>query len=91
MGAKEAVHGFSMEFWGEASDFYHVTIQSPTGERLQVSSALKYGTQELSFVFVETKVMVNYVPIERRSGNTLIFFGFSIRQRESGNWKLQEG
>lgn len=87
VGAKEAVHGFSMEFWGEASDFYHVTIQSPTGERLQVSSALKYGTQELSFVFVETKVMVNYVPIERRSGNTLIFFRF-LHPAE-GIWKLE--
>ena len=87
VGAKEAVHGFSMEFWGEASDFYHVTIQSPTGERLEVSSALKYGTQELSFVFVETKVMVNYVPIERRSGNTLIFFRF-LHPAE-GIWKLE--
>ena len=76
-----------MEFWGEASDLYHVTIQSPTGERLQVSSALKYGTQELAFVFVETKVMVNYVPIERRSGNTLIFFRF-LHPAE-GIWKLE--
>lgn len=87
VGAKEAVHGFSMEFWGEAPDFYNVTIQSPTGERLPVSSALKYGTQELSFVFVETRVMVNYVPIERRSGNTLIFFRF-LHPAE-GIWKLE--
>lgn len=87
VGAKEAVHGFSMEFWGEAPDFYNVAIQSPTGERLPVSSALKYGTQELSFVFVETRVMVNYVPIERRSGNTLIFFRF-LHPAE-GIWKLE--
>lgn len=87
VGEKEAMHGFSMEFWGEAPDFYNVTIQSPTGERLPVSSALKYGTQELSFVFVETRVMVNYVPIERRSGNTLIFFRF-LHPAE-GIWKLE--
>ncbi len=44
-----------MEFWGDSPNFYNIVIQSPTGERLPVSTALKYGTQELSFVFVETK------------------------------------
>ena len=38
-------------------------------------------------MFVETKVMVNYVPIERRSGNTLIFFRF-LHPAE-GIWKLE--
>ena len=87
VGAPEAERGFSMEFWGDAPNFYNLTIQSPTGERLAVSSALKYGTQELSFVFVETRVLVNYVPIERRSGNTLVFFRF-LHPAE-GIWKLE--
>lgn len=87
VGAEESAHGFSMEFWGEAPNFYNVVIQSPTGERLPVSSALKNSTQELSFVFVETRILVNYVPIERRSGNTLIFFRF-LHPAE-GIWKLE--
>ena len=87
VGKPESLYGFSMEFWGESPDFYNVVIQSPTGERLPVSSALKNSTQELSFVFVETKVLVNYIPIDRRSGNTLIFFRF-LHPAE-GIWKLE--
>ena len=87
VGEKESGRGFSMEFWGESPNLYGITIQSPTGERLEVSTALKYGTQELSFVFVETKVQVNYVPIERNSGNTLVFFRFL--HPAPGIWKLE--
>lgn len=87
VGPKESAYGFSMEFWGDMPNFYNVVIQSPTGERLPVSSVLKSGTQELSFVFVETKVLVNYIPIERKSGNTLIFFRF-LHPAE-GIWKLE--
>lgn len=74
------------EFWGDSPGSYYMTIQSPTGEKLSVSTALKNRTQELSFVFVETKVLVNYVPIERRTGNTLIFIRF--QHPASGIWKF---
>lgn len=87
VGEQESGRGFSMEFWGESPNLYGIAIQSPTGERLEVSTALKYGTQELSFVFVETKVQVNYVPIERNSGNTLVFFRFL--HPAAGIWKLE--
>lgn len=86
VGKKESGHGFYMEFWGDSPNFYQMSIQSPTGERLQVSTALKYGTQRLSFVFVETRVLVNYVPIERRTGNTLIFLRFM--HPAPGIWKI---
>lgn len=86
VGERESVRGFSMEFWGDSPNFYNITIQSPTGEKLPVSSALKYGTQELSFVFVETKILVNYIPIERRTGKTLVFFRFL--HPAPGIWKL---
>lgn len=75
-----------MEFWGDSPNFYNIVIQSPTGERLPVSTALKYGTQELSFVFVETRILVNYIPIERRTGKTLVFFRFL--HPAPGIWKL---
>lgn len=76
VGEKESTRGFMLEFWGDSPNFYSMTIQSPAGEQLSVSTSLKNSTQELSFVFVETKVLVNYVPIERRTGNTLIFIRF---------------
>ena len=86
VGEQESTRGFSMEFWGDSPNFYNIVIQSPTGERLPVSTALKYGTQELSFVFVETRILVNYIPIERRTGKTLAFFRFL--HPAPGIWKL---
>ena len=87
IGEKENTRGFMMEFWGDSPGSYYMMIQSPTGEQLSVSTSLKNSTQELSFVFVETKVLVNYIPIERRTGNTLIFMRFL--HPASGIWKLQ--
>lgn len=87
VGERESAYGFSMEFWGDSPNLYSIAVVSPTGERLEVSTALKYGTQELSFVFVETKVQVNYVPIERNSGNTLVFFRFL--HPAAGIWKVE--
>ena len=78
--------GFTMEFWGEPPEIYNLSIQSPTGENLEISSFLGTVTQELSFVFVETKIYVNYVPIERQTGNTLVFFRFV--SPASGIWKI---
>lgn len=89
VGEKESRRGFSMEFWGDSPNFYQAEIESPTGETLEVSTAIKNRTQELSFVFVETKILVNYVPIERRTGNTLIFFRF--QHPASGIWKITVG
>ena len=90
VGEKESIRGFMLEFWGDSPNFYSMTIQSPAGEQLSVSTSLKNSIQELSFVFVETKVLVNYVPIERRTGNTLIFIRFL--HPSAGIWKfLVEG
>lgn len=86
VGEKESIRGFMTEFWGNSPESYYMTIQSPTGELLSVSASLKNSTQELSFVFVETKVLVNYIPIERRTGNTLIFIRFL--HPAPGIWKF---
>ena len=83
----EGEEGFTVEFWGEPPEVYEVSVQSPTGERLEVSTSLGAGTQTLSFVFVETKVLVNYVSIERQTGYPLIYFRFL--HPSSGIWKLR--
>ena len=74
VGNKEP--GFTMEFWGEPPEIYNLSLQSPTGEILDISASLGEVTQELSFVFVETRVKVNYVSIERQTGYTLVYFQF---------------
>lgn len=82
----ENTSGFTLEIWGETPEEYYLTIQSPTGENLEVSNSIGAATQELSFVFVETKIFVNYVSIERQSGKTLIFCRF--QNPAAGLWKL---
>ncbi len=82
----EGEQGFSMECWGDPPDDYAVSIQSPAGEMLYVSSSLGAGTQELNFIFVETKVLVNYVRMERQTGKQLIYFRFF--HPAAGIWKI---
>ncbi|MFR7572341.1 MAG: hypothetical protein ACLUVM_06280 [Blautia faecis] len=89
VGNKEP--GFTMEFWGEPPEIYNLSLQSPTGEILDISASLGEMTQELSFVFVETRVKVNYVSIERQTGYTLVYFNLSSRHLESGVFLSEEG
>lgn len=84
VGNKEP--GFTMEFWGEPPEIYNLSLQSPTGEILDISASLGEMTQELSFVFVETRVKVNYVSIERQTGYTLVYFQFI--QPAPGIWRI---
>ena len=81
--------GFSMEFWGDPPGDYAISVQSPAGEMLYVSSSLGAGTQELNFIFVETKVLVNYVGLERMTGKQLIYFRFF--HPAAGIWKINVG
>ncbi|MDD7218569.1 MAG: S8 family peptidase [Clostridia bacterium] len=85
----EGEQGFYMEFWGNTPDDYSVSIQSPTGETLYVSTSLGAGTQQLSFIFTETKVLVNYVGMERMTGKQLIYFRFL--HPAAGIWKINVG
>ncbi|MCD7867985.1 MAG: S8 family peptidase [Clostridiales bacterium] len=78
--------GFTLEMWGQPPEVYGVSIQSPTGETLDVSSSLGSGTQTLSFVFVETKVLVNYVLVHGQTGNVLVYFRFL--HPAPGIWKI---
>ena len=67
-------------------EIYNLSLQSPTGEILDISASLGAVTQELSFVFVETRVKVNYVSIERQTGYTLVYFQFI--QPAPGIWRI---
>lgn len=84
VGQKE--RGFAMEFWGEPPEIYNLAVQSPTGETLEISESLGAVTQELSFVFVETKIRVNYIFSERQTGNTLVYFRFL--EPAPGIWRI---
>lgn len=78
--------GFTMEFWGDAPENYQVSIQSPSGETIPISTARGAGTQKLSFVFVGTRIEAAYVRTENGSGRTLIFMRFF--QPSEGIWRF---
>jgi subtilisin family serine protease len=82
----EGEPGFVVEFWGDSPGAYSMKVQSPTGEVLPVSTARGNGFQILSFVFVETRIEVSYVPVERVTGETLFFFRFL--SPASGIWRF---
>ena len=82
----EREEGFTMELWAEPPGLYQISLQSPTGETLDISSSLGVRTQELKFVFVETRVEVNYIAVERQTGNFLVYFRFL--QPAAGLWKI---
>lgn len=72
----EKTERFAMEFWGNSPELFSLTLESPTGEALEISRVIQNTTQELRFVFVDTRVLVNYISIERYTGKTLVFFRF---------------
>lgn len=84
IGEREA--GFVMELWENSFKTYRFQMQSPTGEILPISTARGSGVQTLSFVFVETKIEVSYVPMEAQTGQVLVFFRFLAPA--PGIWKL---
>lgn len=85
IGAQE--NGFAMEFWGDSPNRFSVTIQTPSGERAGVVASRNQPFQSFSFVFINTRIEVSYIPIERQTGKTLIFFRFLAPVE--GLWRFQ--
>lgn len=79
--------GFYTEFWGNPPDDYRISVQSPAGEILDISTSIGSVTQKLSFIFTATQVLVNYVKMERSTGKQLICFRFL--HPASGIWKIR--
>lgn len=82
----EEEKSFTMELWASPSAEYHFFLQSPTGERKEVGRGSGSRTQELSFVFVETKLLINYVEIELETGKLLVYIQWIYPA--PGIWKI---
>lgn len=73
----ESESGFSMELWGQSPSIYSIDIQSPTGEFVpRISSSLDEN-REISFVFEETIIYIDYQMVESQSGDQLILVRFT--------------
>lgn len=78
--------GFSMELWGQSPSIYSIDIQSPTGEFVPRISASLDENREISFVFEETIIYIDYQMVESQSGDQLILVRFT--NPTSGIWRF---
>ena len=83
----EGVPGFTMEQWALAPLLYEVSLISPTGETVPRIPAQQGKSQELEFLFEQTKVEVDYSTSERATGNQLVFFRFT--SPAAGLWRIR--
>lgn len=79
--------GFLMELWGNVPNTLSVSIRSPGGERIPTIDLLSRGTQNYSFVYENTEIMIDHVLVEQGSGEELVVFRF--REPTPGVWRFE--
>lgn len=83
----EGERGFQLEFWGEVSNLYRISVRSPAGERIIGISGRAGSTQTYRFIFAPTVLTVNYLRLEQSGGRSLILFRF--RNPDPGVWSFE--
>lgn len=78
---------FTMQLWGEHPNFYSADIISPSGELVQRIERRRDAFQEVSFIFEETIIYIDYQVSETQTGSQLIFFRFI--KPAPGIWKFR--
>lgn len=68
--------GFCAEIWGSLPDVYSVSIRSPGGEVSPVIDFRNGVDRNISFIFERTRIRVGIAPVEKDSGDPLIFLRF---------------
>ncbi|MDF2541919.1 MAG: hypothetical protein K0S47_1637 [Herbinix sp.] len=83
----ENVPGFSMELWGAAPGSYSIDILSPSGEYIPRIVESIQVNREISFIFEQTIINVDYQMVESQTGDQLILMRF--RNPTPGVWRFQ--
>ncbi|MDF2906453.1 MAG: hypothetical protein K0R34_1774 [Herbinix sp.] len=77
---------FSMEIWGDAPGIYSMDILSPAGEYIpRIPPSLRVS-REISFIFEETIILLDYQTVENLTGDQLILLRF--RDTTPGIWRF---
>lgn len=79
--------GFSMELWGSSPNTYSIDILTPSGEYIPRISARLDENREVSFIFEQTLIYVDYQMVESQSGDQLILVRF--RDPAPGIWRFR--
>ena len=85
VGDNEA--GFIMELWGRIPSIYSVDILSPTGEYVPRITPTLRVSREISFVFEQTQITLDYQLVEGTTGEQVVVFRF--RKPTAGIWRFQ--
>lgn len=72
----ERQQGFIMELWGNMPNHFSVEIVSPTGESIPRIAYRPGQAAQYHFVYSNTYVTVNYIVVEKSSGDQLILIRF---------------
>lgn len=79
--------GFSMELWGDAPNTFSIDILSPSGEYIPRIPPRLNEKREISFLFEGTIIYVDYILIERQTGDQLILLRF--KNPAEGIWRFR--
>lgn len=82
----EGEQGFSMEFWGDSPGVFSIDIQTPTGEYVPRIVPRLDENRDISFIFEQTTIQLDYQIIESQSGDQLILMRF--KNPAPGIWKF---
>ncbi|MDF2941219.1 MAG: hypothetical protein K0S01_77 [Herbinix sp.] len=78
--------GFSMELWGDSPGVFSIDIQTPSGEYVPRIVPRLDENRDISFIFEQTSIIVDYQIVESQSGDQLILVRF--RNPSSGIWRF---
>lgn len=79
--------GFTMELWGDTPNIFSVDIRSPSGEYVPRIVPTLDENREVSFIFEQTIIIIDYQIVESQSGDQLILMRF--RNPAPGIWRFQ--
>ncbi|HWT74057.1 MAG TPA: S8 family peptidase [Mobilitalea sp.] len=82
----EGEAGFSMELWGDSPGVFSIDIQTPSGEYVPRIVPRLDEYREVSFIFEQTTISIDYQIVESQSGDQLILMRF--RNPAPGIWKF---
>ena len=82
----EGEKGFSMELWGDSPGVFSIDIQTPTGEYIPRIIPILDESREVSFIFEQTVILIDFQSIESQSGDQLILLRF--QNPAPGIWKF---
>lgn len=82
----EGEKGFLLSFWGEGPGNHTLSVRTPGGEAIREISTARRSREEYRFVFEETQVTAESVPLEEVSGRSLILLRFF--NPSAGIWRF---